>query len=156
MKKPGPGVGMVATGFELFVWRRMYGESLDGVPRQRKLLTDLFNVMLYVAAAGFIAVEVFDQAPQCLGHGLAHERAAVGVAGEVAQMGMLDLGEAKRTSQGLDRRDGRAHRAPLFEPDVPIDADARELGHLLATQARRASSASRRQADGLGCQALTT
>lgn len=53
----------VATGFELFVWRRMYGESLSGVPRQRKLLTDLFNVALYVIAAGFIAVEVFDQAP---------------------------------------------------------------------------------------------
>lgn len=53
----------VITGFELFVWRRMYGESLDGVPRQRKLLTDLFNVALYVIAAGFIAVEVFDQAP---------------------------------------------------------------------------------------------
>lgn len=53
----------VATGFELFVWRRMYGQSLSGVPRQRKLLTDLFNVMLYVLAAGFVAVEVFDQAP---------------------------------------------------------------------------------------------
>lgn len=54
---------VVATGFELFVWRRMYGQSLSGVPRQRKLLTDLFNVMLYVAAAGFIAIEVFDLEP---------------------------------------------------------------------------------------------
>jgi len=53
----------VITGFELFVWRRMYGESLDGVPRQRKLLTDLFNVSLYALAAAFVAVEVFDQAP---------------------------------------------------------------------------------------------
>jgi small-conductance mechanosensitive channel len=54
---------VIATGFELFVWRRMYGQSLSGVPRQRKLLTDMFNVLLYVAAAGFVAVEVFDQAP---------------------------------------------------------------------------------------------
>jgi small-conductance mechanosensitive channel len=54
---------VVATGFELFVWRRMYGQSLSGVPRQRKLLTDLFNVALYVIAAGIIAVEVFDHAP---------------------------------------------------------------------------------------------
>jgi small-conductance mechanosensitive channel len=54
---------VVATSFELFVWRRMYGQSLSGVPRQRKLLTDLFNVMLYVAAAGFIAIEVFDLEP---------------------------------------------------------------------------------------------
>jgi small-conductance mechanosensitive channel len=53
----------VITGFELFIWRRMYGESLDGVPRQRKLLTDLFNVAIYAMAAAFIAVEVFDQAP---------------------------------------------------------------------------------------------
>lgn len=54
---------VVATGFELFVWRRMYGQSLDGVPRQRKLLTDLFNVLLYAAAAGFIAVGVFNLEP---------------------------------------------------------------------------------------------
>ncbi len=54
---------VVATGFELFVWRRMYGQSLAGVPRQRKLLTDLFNVLLYVAAAGFIAIETFDLEP---------------------------------------------------------------------------------------------
>lgn len=54
---------VVATGFELFVWRRMYGQSLDGVPRQRKLLTDLFNVLLYAASAGFIAVEVFKLEP---------------------------------------------------------------------------------------------
>ena len=54
---------VVATGFELFLWRRMYGQSLVGVPRQRKLLTDLFNVMLYVAAAGFIAIETFDLEP---------------------------------------------------------------------------------------------
>lgn len=53
----------VITGFELFIWRRMYGESLDGVPRQRKLLTDLFNVAIYAMAAAFIAVEVFDQPP---------------------------------------------------------------------------------------------
>lgn len=53
----------VATGFELFLWRRMYGQSLSGVPRQRKLFTDLFNVMLYVVAASIVAVEVFDQAP---------------------------------------------------------------------------------------------
>lgn len=52
-----------ASGFELFLWRRLYGQSLSGVPRQRKLFTDLFNVMLYVAAAGIVAVEVFDQAP---------------------------------------------------------------------------------------------
>jgi small-conductance mechanosensitive channel len=54
---------VIATGFELFVWRRMYGQSLAGVPRQRKLLTDLFNVMLYVAAAGFIAIETFNLEP---------------------------------------------------------------------------------------------
>lgn len=54
---------VIATGFELFVWRRMYGQSLAGVPRQRKLLTDLFNVTLYVAAAGFIAIEIFHLEP---------------------------------------------------------------------------------------------
>ncbi|MBS4045002.1 MAG: mechanosensitive ion channel family protein [Alphaproteobacteria bacterium] len=54
---------VIATGFELFVWRRMYGQSLAGVPRQRKLLTDLFNVALYVAAAGFIAIQTFDLEP---------------------------------------------------------------------------------------------
>lgn len=54
---------VVGRGFELFVWRRLYGQSLSGVPRQRKLITDLFNVLLYVIAAAIIAVEVFDQAP---------------------------------------------------------------------------------------------
>lgn len=55
-----------AAGFELFVWRRLYGQSLSGVPRQRKLLTDLFNVVLYVIAAGLIAFEVFDKDPTAL------------------------------------------------------------------------------------------
>lgn len=54
---------VTATGFELFIWRRLYGQSLSGVPRQRKLLTDLFNILLFIVAAGIIAVEVFDQAP---------------------------------------------------------------------------------------------
>lgn len=53
----------IANGFELFLWRRLYGESLSGMPRQRKLFTDLFNAGLYVVAAGIIAVEVFDQTP---------------------------------------------------------------------------------------------
>ncbi len=53
----------VARGCELFVWRRVYGQPVEGMPRQRKLVTDLFNLGLYVFAVGIISVDVFGQPP---------------------------------------------------------------------------------------------
>lgn len=53
----------VAGGLELFVWSRLFGSGADGVPRQRKLLTDVAHVLLYVVATAVVAVKVFDQPP---------------------------------------------------------------------------------------------
>ena len=93
------------------------------------------------AAAGDIGrqVEAFDDAPDRLGHGLGAKarRSACGV--KRAEMGVLRLAEAQRPGQGIDRGDRRADRSSLFEPDVPVDADAREFGHFLPAQARRAA-----------------
>jgi hypothetical protein len=51
-------------------------------------------------------------------------------------MGMLRLAEAQRPRQRIDGGDGRIDGASLFQPDIPVDADPREFGHLLAPQAR--------------------
>lgn len=56
----------VTTGLELFLWRRLFGHAGGGVPRQRKLLTDMAGILVYLAAAAMIMVHVFDQPPTAL------------------------------------------------------------------------------------------
>lgn len=51
---------------------------------------------------------------------------------------MFGLAEAQRTRQRIDGRDRRADGAALLEADVPVDADAGELGDLLAAEPRGA------------------
>src|SRR5262245_22592014 len=67
-------------------------------------------------------------------------------------MGVLGLAESQRARKRIDSRGRRADAAALLEPDVPVDADASELGDFLAPQARRAPPAARRQAHDLGAQ----
>lgn len=52
---------VIVASFELFVWRRLFGIAVPGVPRQRKLLTDLFGFMVYVGALAVVTIVVFDQ-----------------------------------------------------------------------------------------------
>ena len=61
-------------------------------------------------------------------------------------MRVVDLRQFQRARQRVDRRDGGATAASLLEARQPIDADAREFGHLLASEARRAPAPARRQA----------
>lgn len=51
----------ITSGLELFVWSRIFGGGADGKPRQRKLLTDIINIIIYIAATAIIAVHVFKQ-----------------------------------------------------------------------------------------------
>lgn len=53
----------IARGLELFVWRRAFGHGQAGMPRQRKLITDLLDLCLYIIAIGIISIHVFDQPP---------------------------------------------------------------------------------------------
>src|SRR5690242_5168329 len=69
-------------------------------------------------------------------------------------MRMLGPGEAQRPRQRIDCRDRRVHRAALLEADVPVDADAGELGHLLTPQPRGAPSPSAGKADRFRRQPL--
>lgn len=52
---------IVASACELFIWSRVFGPHSQGVPRQRKLLTDLFAVLVYVGVSIVVAVLIFDQ-----------------------------------------------------------------------------------------------
>ncbi|MBF0294327.1 MAG: mechanosensitive ion channel family protein [Magnetococcales bacterium] len=56
------GVGWVTvTGFELFLWQKIYGIHTEETPRPRKLLTDLFDILVYIAIVGVILVKVLQQ-----------------------------------------------------------------------------------------------
>jgi hypothetical protein len=65
----------------------------------------------------------------------------------------LGGGEAKRTGEGLEHLQRRAHLAGLLEPRLPGGADPGELRDLLAAQAGRSPAPAARQADVLGEQA---
>lgn len=49
----------VSLGFEIFLWRRLFGAKTGGVPRQRQLFTDLFNAGVYAVALLIVATNVF-------------------------------------------------------------------------------------------------
>ncbi len=51
----------LTSALDLFVWSRLFGGGRDGAPRQRKLLTDIINILIYLAATAVIAVHVFNQ-----------------------------------------------------------------------------------------------
>src|SRR5712675_1279956 len=78
---------------------------------------------------------LFDQAPDHVGDAFAREGAAVGVPSQGPQMSMFRLAEPQRASQSIDGGDRRADGPSLFQPDVPIDTDAGEFGHLLTPEA---------------------
>ena len=65
-------------------------------------------------------------------------------------MSMLRLAEPQRASQSIDGGDRRADGPSLFQPDVPVDTNAGEFGHLLAPQAGGAPPPPAWKADGLG------
>jgi NADPH:quinone reductase-like Zn-dependent oxidoreductase len=85
--------------------------------------------------------QIVDEPLQRLGDALALEGAPLGGAGQRAQVGVLDVGEAQGPGQRVDGGGRRADAAPLLEADVPVDADAGERGDLLAAQAGRAPAA---------------
>lgn len=72
------------------------------------------------------------------------------------QVRVLDLAEAQRPRQGVDRRERWADRPPLLQADIPVDADAGEFGYLLASQADRPPAAACRQPHGLGAEPLSS
>jgi len=51
----------ITSGLELFVWSRIFGHGAGGVPRQRKLLTDMLNIVIYIATTAIVALHVFKQ-----------------------------------------------------------------------------------------------
>src|SRR6266699_6739564 len=67
-------------------------------------------------------------------------------------MGVFRLAEAQRARQRIDGGDGGADRASLFQPDVPVDADACEFGYLLASEARGAAPSPKWKTNRLGAQ----
>lgn len=79
--------------------------------------------------------------------GRGSRRRPASCAGEVAEVCPLGVFELKRPGDCLEDLLGRMGRAALLEADVVIDADARELGKLLAAQPRDAAAAEGGQAD---------
>ena len=51
----------ITVGLELFLWSRIFGGGTGGIPRQRKLLTDMLNIIIYIIFTGVIAVHIFKQ-----------------------------------------------------------------------------------------------
>ncbi|MBF0126340.1 MAG: mechanosensitive ion channel [Magnetococcales bacterium] len=51
----------IVRGSDLFVWQRLYGIDTPGVPRPRRELTDIYDILVYVAITVVILVEVFHQ-----------------------------------------------------------------------------------------------
>jgi hypothetical protein len=95
-------------------------------------------------------IEVIHQAPDRVRDIFAGEGTAIGIRGQSPQMGMLRLAEAQRARQRVDGGDRRTDGASLFQPDIPIDADPREFGHLLAPQTRGSTPPPGWKADRLG------
>ena len=67
-------------------------------------------------------------------------------------MRVLDLAEAQGSCQCIDRRDRRADGAPLFEANVPVDADPGQFGDFLAPEAGSATSSPVGKADRFGVE----
>jgi hypothetical protein len=67
-------------------------------------------------------------------------------------MRMLDFAEAQRTRKGVDRRDRRTDGPPLFQPDVPIDANAGQFSNFLAPKAGSATPPPVRKTDRFGIE----
>jgi hypothetical protein len=95
-------------------------------------------------------IQAFDYASDGCGYALAEEYATVRVAGECPQMAMFGFAETQSTRERIDRGDRGADRASLFQPDVPVDTDARKFGHLLASEARSPPPAPVWKTDRLG------
>ncbi|MBF0339814.1 MAG: mechanosensitive ion channel [Magnetococcales bacterium] len=51
----------VVRGADLFFWQRLYGVDTPGVPRPRRELTDIFDIIVFIVATGIIVVDVFHQ-----------------------------------------------------------------------------------------------
>lgn len=51
----------ITSGLELFLWARVFGTGAGGMPRQRKLLTDMLNIVIYFLVTVIVAVHVFKQ-----------------------------------------------------------------------------------------------
>jgi small-conductance mechanosensitive channel len=50
----------IISGLELFLWSRIFGGT-NGVPRQRKLLTDMLNIIIYFVISAIVVIHVFKQ-----------------------------------------------------------------------------------------------
>ena len=94
-----------------------------------------------------------DRARELGRHVLRCERPRAIRAGQRAQVSALRLAELERAGERVDRGGRRRRRPALLEPDVPVDADAGECGHLLAAQPGRAP-AQPRQPERRGLEPL--
>ena len=71
-----------------------------------------------------------------------------------AKVIVLGLAQPQRARQRVDGGERRVDGAALFQPDVPVDADAGELGDFFAAQAGRAPPACRQGGRPFGPQPL--
>ena len=86
--------------------------------------------------------------------GAARGRRRVGGAGEGEEVGALVRVEQQGAGERVEHLLGDLDVAGLLEPGVPGDADAGELGDLLAAQARRAPAAAAGRPTCSGVSAL--
>ena len=82
--------------------------------------------------------------------------ALLGIApsGEFEEIGPLGTTEPERARKARQRRSGERHVPALLKPGVPGDAQAAQLGRLLASQAGRPAPGATGQPDLLGVQLL--
>jgi len=102
------------------------------------------------APAGHIGglIEVLDETPDRRRYDFGGEAAAARRQRQSLEVRMLDVGEAQRSSECIDRRKRRSDGPALLQTDVPVDANARKLGYLLASEARCAAPPTVRETDG--------
>jgi hypothetical protein len=89
---------------------------------------------------------------KCCWNDFPGEGASIGSRCQRAQMRMLDFTEAQRTRQCVNRGDRRTDGPPLFQPDIPIYADAGQFGDLLAPQAGSATTSPVGKTDRFGVE----
>src|SRR5262245_52872751 len=82
--------------------------------------------------------------------------ALLGIApsGEFEEIGPLGTTEPERARKARQRRSGEGHVPALLKPGVPGDAQAAQLGRLLASQTGRPAPGATGQPDLLGVQLL--
>ncbi|HEY2112366.1 MAG TPA: hypothetical protein VGH25_11630 [Dongiaceae bacterium] len=85
--------------------------------------------------------------------GVSAARRRVALAGEIEEIDALGRRELQGFGEAREGRRRDGDLAPLLDPGVPGDAEARELGDLLASEAGRAPARAACKAEGGGVEA---